>query len=76
VHLRLLGGLTALVTAAACVGPVAGDMRRLAARYREEGTPVTFRLLDGAEHTQAGIAFMPLAMAFLTEHLVPSAPAS
>jgi hypothetical protein len=46
---------------------VVKDVQGLAHQYCSEGVPVRLKVYEGAEHSQAGVQFLPEAMAFLAE---------
>ena len=55
---------------------IAGDQRALAAEYCSEGVPVDFTEVPHGEHTQTGVAFMPLAFGFLGARFAGVPPAT
>lgn len=44
---------------------IADDVAALAHEYCQQGVPIDFQVVKGADHTQAGLAFFPQAMAYL-----------
>lgn len=55
---------------------IAKDAAALAREYCRQGVPISFHMYKGAEHTQAGLRFLPAAMLYLQERFLGLKPPS
>ncbi|MGZ4447968.1 MAG: lipase family protein [Nocardioides sp.] len=55
---------------------IAADEKALADHYCSEGVPVQYQELQGADHSNAGLSFMPAAMSWLASRFAGTPPPS
>lgn len=53
---------------------VANDVAALAHEYCQQGVPIDFQVVNGADHTNAGLAFFPQGMSYLQARFAGQPP--
>lgn len=53
---------------------IADDVAALAHEYCQQGVPIDFQVVQGADHTNAGLAFFPQGLAYLAARMAGAPP--